>query len=330
MFLISTDIINVIIHISFIRAKYFFTLNRKPSVPAASGGKPTTTGKLAAQTTPVPNEKSQNKSKTLIAKAKQIDKSVKLGMVPPTAAERKAVVSQKPEESSTQDDKSDVVQSSNKESVGAGVVDGSKDNAAIKDKPVPEAKVSVKSTVPQTPTYPSDSLDGAGPASEKAEEVAAQTSPSISTTSADQPQTGDNEEKSLPEKSETADNDTVVKMDTTEVNKSTETHSADLNTSELTGTGNEAATPDGSRSCTDNKVKNVTAEVAAPEKINDKHVRNQPAASTAETPSTKKGMLHTLNTRGIETITVEMFCYKYYDLTCMYSVKIEKLKYMFI
>lgn len=228
----------------------FFFLNRKPSVSAASIDKTATTGKVATQTTADTNQKSENTSKALITKAEQTNKAIKSGKHLSKAAEKEVVVTRKPPaESSSRDGKSETC---SKVSVvvgkDAGVVDRSKDGTAVKAKPVLEAKVSKIASVPQTPSDPSVSLDGAGSALRVS---------STSTASDNQP----------PRK--------------------------------------ELKTTRGGGSA-DIKERNITTEVAASGKTDDKHMAGQPAASTAVTPSTKKG---TINAEGINTfiVKVEMF-----------------------
>lgn len=228
----------------------FFFLNRKPSVSAASIDKTATTGKVATQTTADTHQKSENTSKALITKAEQTNKAIKSGKHLSKAAEKEVVVTRKsPAESSSRDGKSEQTpETCSKVSVvvgkDAGVVDRSKDGIAVKAKPVLEAKGSV----PQTPSDPSVSLDGAGSALRVS---------STSTASDNQP----------PRK--------------------------------------ELKTTRGGGSA-DIKERNITTEVAASGKTDDKHMACQPAASTTVTPSTKKG---TINAEGINTliVKVEMF-----------------------
>lgn len=309
----------------------FFTLNRKSSVSATSGGKTTTTAKVIAQTTAVTSQSSQNKSKALISKVKQAGKAVKSGKLLPKSAEKEAEAQQKtPAESSNQDEES-----------GPGQFE-QKSEICKKERVVVEK---------DTPSDPSQSLVRAGPASKKVKEIAAETIvSSISTTSDNQPQTGDHKQKCLPDKSETTHKDSVVRMESTEVDKltkkktekkpsppreelmttSVKDEEASKDASEpmqLMKSGNGAVEPHGIESCAGIIKGNVTTEVAVPEKTDDKYMESQPAASTAETPSTKKGII---NTQGIQMIKVEILCYKYYNLTCMYSIEIEKkIAYLF-
>lgn len=269
----------------------FFTFNRKPSVFAASASKTATTGKIAAQATADMDQKSQNTSKASITKAKQTSKPVKSGTQLPKPAAKEAVVSQKTRaESSSPDGKSEQTPetgSKKSEVVGkdTGLVSQSKDGPAVKAKPVLEAKISKT----QTSSDPSGSLDGTG-----------------STASDDQPQTGDNEQKSLKMESEV---DKLTEMDSTG-KKPSPSHKKLTTTSEkvkdeasMDATepvrASEAVKSDESGSAAI-KEGNVTTEVVASDKT-DKHIERQPAVNTAVTPSTQKGLI---NAQGIDTIIV--------------------------
>lgn len=236
----------MLIHICDIYPTCFFFLNRNPSVPAACIGKTATTGKVATQTTADTNQKSENTSKALITKAEQTNTAIKSGKHPSKAAEKEGVVTRKsPAESSSRDCKSEQTpETCSKVPVVVGkdteVVDRSKDGTAVKAKPVLEAKVS-KMAVPQTPSDPSVSLDGAGSALRVS---------SASTASDNQP--------------------LRKELRTTHGNGSAEI-----------------------------KERNITPEVAASGKTDDKRTARQPAASSAVTPSTKKG---TINAEGIDTL----------------------------
>lgn len=262
----------------------FFTLNRKSSVSEASGDKTTTTAKVVAKTTSVTDKNTQNKSKSLISKAKQTGKTVKSGTLRPKAAKKEAAVNQKtPVESSNRDRES-----------GAGQFD--KKSKIIKK----ESLVVEKDT----------------PSSKKVKERAVETTvSSVSTTSDNQPQTGDHKQKCLPDKSVTTDKDSVVKTKSTKVDKSPkkktekkpspprkelmatsvkdEKASKDASQPMQPESGNEAVQPGGVKSCADIKEENVTTEVSVSEETDDKYRESQPAASPAETPSTKKGITHT-------------------------------------
>lgn len=295
----------------------FFTLNRKSSVSTSSGGETTTTAKVVAQTTAVTDQNTQNKSKALISKAKQTGKAVKSGTLHPKAAKKEAVANQKtPAESSNRDEESGPGQFEQKSEI-------SKKESVVVEK--------------DTPSDPSQSLVKAGPPSKKVEEVATKTIvSSISTTSDNQPQTG-HKQKCLPDKSETTNKDSVVKMESKEVDIATKKKTekkpspprkelmatsvkdeeASEDASEPIQLGeyeNEAVQPDGIKSCADIKEENVTSEVAVSEKT-DKSRESQ-----AETPSTKKGII---NSQGIQMIKAEMLCYKYYNLTCMFQDRKE-------
>lgn len=263
----------------------FFTFNRKPSVLAASASKSAATGKIAAQATADMGQKSQNTSKALITKAKQTGKAVKSGTQLPKATEKESVVSQKTHaESSSPDGKSEQTpETGNKKSevVGkdTGLVNQSKDSTAVKAKPVLEAKISKT----QTPSDPSGSLDGTG--------------------SDDQPQTGDNEQKSLKMESEV---DKLTEIDSTGKKpspspKKLKTTSekvedeASMDASEPVRTSQDVKSDEGGSAAT--KEGNVTTEVVALEKTDDKHIERQPAVSTAVTPSTQKGLI---NAQGID------------------------------
>lgn len=265
----------------------FFTVNRKSSVRTASDGKTTTTAKVVTQTAAVTSQKTPNETKAVVSKAKQADKAVKSRKPPSKTAEKKAVVNQKtPGESSNEDKKSE----------------------NCKNEPVVVEK--------DTLSDPSQSL-----AAEKAAEIIVS---SISTTLNNQPHTGDHKQKCLPDNSETTDKDPVVKVESAEVDKSTEKKTkkkpspprqelmatsvkdeeASKDASEpvqLGESGNEAAQPE--ESCADIKEGNVTTEVAVPEETDDKYMESQPAASTAETPSTKTGII---NTQGTQMIKFEV------------------------
>lgn len=285
----------------------FFTLNRKSSVSAASGGETARTAKVAAQTTAAKNQNTQNKSKALISKAKQTGKAVKSGRLRPKAAEKAAVLNQKPPTESSNQDKEP----------GPGQF---------------EQKAEICKKESDTPPDPSQSVVGAGPASKVKEKAAETIVSSISATSDDQPQTRD--------KSKRTDKDPAVKKEPTEVDESREKKTekrpspplddlmaagvkdgkASKDASEpvqLAESGNEAVQPDGVESCADVNRGNMTTALAVPEKTN-KYMESRPTASPAET---KKGII---NTQGIQMMKVEMFCYKYYNLTCVYSIKIEK------
>lgn len=262
----------------------FFTFNRKPSVFAASASKTATTGKIAADM----GQKSQNTSKALITKAKKTGKAVKSGTQLPKAAEKEAVVSQKTRaESSTSDTKSEQTpETGNKKSEvvrkDAGLVSQSKDGTAVKAKPALEAKISKT----QTPSDPSGSLDGTG------------------STASDNPQTGDNEQKSLKKESEV---DELTEMDSngkkpSPSHKTLKTTSekvkdeASMDATEPVGSSKDVKSGESGGAAI--KEGHVTTEVVASEKPDDKH---QPAVSTAVTPSTQKGFI---NAQGIDTITV--------------------------
>lgn len=237
----------------------------------------------------------------MISKAKQTGKTVKSGKLHPKAAEKEAVVNQKtPTKSSSQDEES-----------GAGQ---SEQNPEIFKK----ESVMVEK---DTPSDPSQSFVGAGPSSKKVKGIAAETiASSKSTTSENQPPTADHKQKCLPDKSKTTDS--VVKMESTEVDKSTEKitekkppqekllatlvkdEEASKDASEpmqLGKSGNEAVEQDGIPSCADIKEGNVTTEVAVPEKT-DKYMESKSAPSTEETPSTKKE----INAQGIQMVKIEM------------------------
>lgn len=290
----------------------FFTVNRKSSVSAASEGKTTTTAKVVAPRAAVKKQKTQNESKALVSKAKQTDKAVKSGKLHSKAAVKEAVVNQKtPAESSNEGEISEIC--------------------------IKESVVKEKATL----SDPSQSLLAAGPASKKVKQKSAETIvSSISTTSNNQPQTGDHKQKCLPDNTETTDKDSVVKVESTEVDKKTgkkpsppqeelmatsvkdEEASKDASEpAQLGESGNEAAQADRIESCADIKEGNMTTEEAVPEKTDNKSMESQPSASTAETPSTKTGIM---NTQGIQMITVEVLCYKYCNLNYVYSIKIEK------
>lgn len=298
----------------------FFTVNRKSSVPTASEGKTTTTAKVAAQTAAVTNQKTKNETKALVSKAKQADKVVKSGKLPSKTAEKKDAVNQKtPGESSNEDEKSE----------------------NCKNEPVVVEK--------DTLSDPSQSLAAAGPASKKVKEEAAEIIvSSISTTLNNQPHTGDHKQKCLPDNSETTDKDSVVKVESAKVDKSTEKKTerkpfppreelmatsvkdeeASKDASEpvqLGESGSEAAQPE--ESCADIKEGHVATEVAVPERTDDKDMESQPAASTAETPSTKTGLI---NTQGIQIIKFEVLRYKCYNMTYMYSIIDRKENCTFI
>lgn len=283
-------------------------------MPTASEGKTTTTAKVAAQTAAVTNQKTKNETKALVSKAKQTDKAVKSGKLPSKTAEKKAVVNQKtPGESSNEDEKSE----------------------NCKNEPVVVEK--------DTLSDPSQSLVAAGPASKKVKEKAAEIIvSSISTTLNNQPHTGDHKQKCLPDNSETTDKDSVVKVESAKVDKSTEKKtekkpsppreelmamsgkdeeaSKDASEPVLLGeSGSEAAQPE--ESCADIKEGHVATEVAVPEKTDVKYMESHPAASTAETPSTKTGLI---NTQGIQIIKFEVLRYKCYNMTYVYSIKMEK------
>lgn len=285
-------------------------------MPTASEGKTTTTAKVAAQTAAVTNQKTKNETKALVSKAKQTDKAVKSGKLPSKTAEKKAVVNQKtPGESSNEDEKSE----------------------NCKNEPVVVEK--------DTLSDPSQSLVAAGPASKKVKEKAAEIIvSSISTTLNNQPHTGDHKQKCLPDNSETTDKDSVVKVESAKVDKSTEKKtekkpsppreelmamsgkdeeaSKDASEPVLLGeSGSEAAQPE--ESCADIKEGHVATEVAVPEKTDVKcrYMESHPAASTAETPSTKTGLI---NTQGIQIIKFEVLRYKCYNMTYVYSIKIDK------
>lgn len=266
----------------------FFTFNRKPSVFAASASKTATTGKIAAQATADMDQKSQNTSKALITKAKQTGKAVKSGTQLPKAAEKEAVVSQKTRaESSSPGGKSEQTpETGNKKSevVGkdTGLVSQSKDATAVKAKPVLEAKISKT----QIPSDPSGSLDGTG-----------------STASDDQPQTGDEQQKSLKMESEveidstgTKQSPSRKKLTTTSENVKDE---ASMDATEPVRTSKDVKSDESGSAAI--KEGTVTTEVAASEKTDDKHVERQPAVGTAVTPSTQKGLI---NAQGIDTIIV--------------------------
>lgn len=282
----------MISYICLIHPTCFFTFNRKPSVFAASASKTATTGKIAAQATADTAQKSQNTSKALITKAKKTDKAVKSGTQLPKAAEKEAVVSQKTgAESSTPDGKSEQTpETGNKKSevVGkdAGLVSQSKDGTAVKAKPVLEAKMSKT----QTPSDPSGSLDGTG-----------------STASDDQPQTGDHEQNSLNKESEV---DKLTEMDSTGKKPSPSRKKLKTTSEKVKDEASMDATEpvrsskdvkSGESGSAAIKEGNVTAEVVASEKTDDKHIERQPAVSTAATPSTQKGLI---NAQGIDTIIV--------------------------
>lgn len=273
----------------------FFTVHRKSSVRTASDGKTTTTAKVVTQTAAVTNQKTPNETKAVVSKAKQADKAVKSRKLPSKTAEKKAVVNQKtPGESSNEDKKSE----------------------NCKNEPVVVEK--------DTLSDPSQSLAAAGPASKKVKEKAAEIIvSSVSTTLNNQPNTGDHKQKCLPDNSETTDKDSVVKVESAKVDKSTEKKTEkkpsppreELMTSvkdeevskdasepvQLGESGNEAAQPE--ESCADIKEGNVTTEVAVPEETDDEYMESQPAASTAETPSTKTAII---NTQGIQIIKFEV------------------------
>ncbi|XP_029696033.1 uncharacterized protein isoform X5 [Takifugu rubripes] len=255
----------------------------KPSVVAASASKTATTGKIAAQATADMDQKSQNTSKALITKAKKTGKAVKSGTQLPKAAEKEAVVSQKtPAESSSPDGKSEQTpETGNKKSevVGkdTGLVSQSKDGTAVKAKPVLEAKIAKT----QTPSDPSGSLDGTG-----------------STASDDQPQTGDNEQKSLKMESEV---DKLTEMDSTGKKpspscKKLETTSekvkdeTSMDATEPVRTSKDVKSDESGSAAI--KEGNVTTEVVASGKTDDEHIEGQPAVSTAVTPSTQKGLIN--------------------------------------
>lgn len=281
----------------------FFTLNRKSSVSAASGGKTTRMAKV--QTTAVTN---QTKSKALISKAKQTGKAVKSGTLHPKTAKKGAVVNQKTP-----------AESSNGNESGRGQCE--QKSKTFKK----ESVVSEKDTL----SDPSQRLVEAGPESKKGKKKAAETMVSSTpTTSDDQPQTSDHKQPS-----ETTHKGSVMKTKSTEVDTSTKKKTkkkplpkredmtaasvkvyASKNASEpkpLGRSGNKAVDPDGTKSCADIKEENVTPEVAESEKRGDKYKKSQLAASTAETPSTKNEIM---TTQGIQMIGVEMLCYKYYNL----------------
>lgn len=247
----------------------------------------------------------------MISKAKQTGKAVKSGKLHPNTAEKETVLNQKtPAESSNQDEEPGPGQFEQKSGICK------KESAVGKD----------------TPSDPSQSLVGAGPASKKVKEKAAETIvSSISATSDNQLQTGD--------KSKTTNKDSAVKKSTekkTEKKPSppreelmaagVKDEEASKDASEpmqLGESGNEAAQPDGVESCADVKRGNMTTAVAVPEKT-DKYLESRPAAGTAET---KKGII---NTQGTQMIKVEMLGYKYYNLTYVYSIKIKmKIEYLF-
>lgn len=269
----------------------FFTINRKSSVHTASDGKTTTTAKVVTQTAAVTSQKTPNETKAVVSKAKQADKAVKSRKLPSKTAEKKAVVNQKtPGESSNEDKKSE----------------NCKNELVVVEK--------------DTLSDPSQGLAAAGPASKKVKEKAAEIIvSSISTTLKNQP--GDHKQKFLPDNSATTDKDPVVKVESAKVDKSTEKKTekkpspprqelmatsvkdeeASKDASEpvqLGESGNEAAQPE--ESCADIKEGNVTTEVAVPEETDDKYMESQPAASIAETPSTKTGIINTQGTQIIK------------------------------
>lgn len=246
----------------------FFTFNRKPSVFVASASKTATTGKIAAQGT------------------------TQSGTQLPKAAEKEAVVSQKTRaESSSPDGKSEQTpEIGNKKSevVGkdTGLVSQSKDGTAFKAKPVLETMISKT----QTPSDPSGSLYGTG-----------------STASDDQPQTSDNEQKSLKMESEV---DKLTEMDSTgkkpsPPRKKLKTTSekvkdeASMDTTEPVRTSKDVKSDESGSAAI--KEGNGTTEVAASGKTDDKHVEHQPAVSTAVTPSTQKGLI---NAQGTDMLIV--------------------------
>lgn len=280
-----------------------FTFNRKPSVFAASASKSATTGKITAQASADMDQRSQNTSKALITKAKLTGKAVKSGTQLPKAAEKESVVSQKTRaESSRPDGKSEQApETGNKKSevVGkdTGLVKQSKDSTAVKAKPVLEAKISKT----QTSSDPSGSLDGTG-----------------STASDDQPQTGDNEQKSLKMESEV---DKLTEMDSTEKKPSPSCKKlkttcekvkdeASMDATEPVRTSQDVKSDESGSVAI--KEGNVTTEVVASEKTDDKHIERQPAVSAAVTPSTQKGLI---NAQGIDTIVRLKCCYTYCNLT---------------
>ena len=256
-----------------------------------------TTAKVITRTTAVTNQDTQNKSKTLISKAKQTNKALKSGKVCPRATKKEAVINQ-----ATTAKSSDSRQES-----GSGQF--KKKSEICRESVVVEN---------DTPSDSSQNLVGAGSAPKKSNKIYADTT----STTSDKPQTGDNHRKCLPDKSKATDRDSMVKMEAevdklpkkttkkkpappckkmvkTSVKEEASKDASDP--MQLGESGNEAVQLDGTKSCVDVKEDNVTTKTAVPEKT-DKYMQSQPAASTARTPSTKKGII---NKQGNQMIMVE-------------------------